>query len=649
MNSYAIRTLCVSLAFGVVLVSSSAWGMTSGEQETQVKERLSSLHIPFIANDGQTDPAVAYYAQTFAGTVFVTREGKIVYSLPGGNTSTAGERFPGKSEMRAGWTLTETFIGGRARPSVGDPAAARVSYFRGNDPARWRSGLSTFNSVSLGEVWPGIRLDLRTHGKNVEKIFTVEPSADPSRIRMNMAGARSLRVNEAGTLIVETDLGEVTFTLPQAFQERNGVRHPVRAAYEVQGLQYGFRLEGYDPTLAVVIDPLLQATYLGGSGYDPAYALAIHPTSGEVYVAGRTTSTAFPGTEGGSQTAFGDDAFVVRLNAGLMTLHQATYLGGSSSEEARALVIQPASGEVYVAGRTTSNDFPGTAGGAQTAYSGVFDAFVARFNAGLTVLAQATYLGGSNYDYPLASALAIHPTSHEVYVAGVTISTDFPGMAGAAQPTFGGNNDTFVARLNESLTTLGQATYLGGSNQDEAYALAIHPTSGEVYVAGATVSTNFPATTGGAQLTFGGYYDAFIARLTANLRQQVGDPPICTSAQPTVSSLWAPDQTMVPVSLVGITDPNNDPITITYPTVTQDEPIKGLFKKDLSPDAAVSGQQILLRAERWDKGDGRVYEVHFTATDTKDGSCSGTYKVRVPHSKKDTAVDSGQVYNSFGP
>src|SRR5207249_2520855 len=91
-------------------------------------------------------------------------------------------------------------------------------------------------------------------------------------------------------------------------------------------------------------------------------------------------------------------------------------------------------------------------------------------------------LGGSGGDG--ADALAIAPTTGEVYVAGFTSSSDFPGTSGGAQSAFGGGDDTFVARLNASLTALDQATYLGGSGGDAADALAIAPTTGEVYVAG---------------------------------------------------------------------------------------------------------------------------------------------------------------------
>jgi len=262
----------------------------------------------------------------------------------------------------------------------------------------------------------------------------------------------------------------------------------------------------------------LQSTYLGGSGDEFAYALGIHPTSGVVYVAGFTNSTNFPNTAGGAQASNGGntDAFVARLGASLTTNPQSTYLGGSGLDEARALAIHPTSGDVYVAGITNSSNFPNTAGGAQASHGGGWDAFVARLNSTLTSNPQSTYLGGSGDEF--ANALAIHPTSGAVYVAGDTNSTNYPNTAGGAQGTFGGGAaDGFVARLNLFLTSNPQSTYLGGGGEDGAYALAIHPTSGEVYVAGPTDSTNFPNTAGGAQGSNGGGGDAFVARLTAGL------------------------------------------------------------------------------------------------------------------------------------
>jgi hypothetical protein len=298
----------------------------------------------------------------------------------------------------------------------------------------------------------------------------------------------------------------------------------------------GSRVVAYEAFIARLnpaLTKLKQATYLGGSGTDLAGALAIHPISGEVFVVGETDSTNFPGTTSGSQPKPGEgiqDAFVARLAPTLTTLNGSTYLGAGGATWAVSVAIDPVAGDVLVAGDTSSKNFPGTPGGAQSANGGGWDGFVARLDAGLTVLRQAAYLGGDGMDS--VTALAIHPMTGEVFVAGETASADFPGTTGGAQSSRRGWLDAFVARFDPTLTLLNQATYLGGSDRETAYALAINP-MGEVIVAGDTRSTDFPATSGGAQPTYGGgdLYggDAFVARFARDLARPVApiltDPP----------------------------------------------------------------------------------------------------------------------------
>jgi hypothetical protein len=316
-------------------------------------------------------------------------------------------------------------------------------------------------------------------------------------------------------------LGDLKLSKPIAWQEKDGKKLPVEVSYKlIDKNRYSFVVAKANPSLPIVIDPILQSTYLGGSNNNEAYALAIHPTTGEVYVAGLTESIDFPNTSGGAQESKsgGDDAFVARLDKDLTQVMQSTYLGGSSRDEARALAIHPTTGEVYVAGYTESANFPKATGGAQKKYGGKGDTFVARLNKDLTQILQSTYMGGKGLD--VAYALAIHPTTGEVYVAGYTESASFPKATGGAQEKYGGKGDTFVARLNKDLTQILQSTYLGGKSSDVAYALAIHPTTGEVYVAGLTESSDFPNTTGGAQKVYGGgSWDAFVVRLNSNLTQ----------------------------------------------------------------------------------------------------------------------------------
>lgn len=488
----------------------------SHSESSAVRAALATTTLPFLANDGQVDQRVAFYARTFAGTAFVTRTGEVVHALAGA----AGG---------AGWTLTESFTGGRARPFAKTPGVTRVSSFRGVDPIAWRNDIKTHSEVGLGEVWPSVTVELAARGRNVEKIFTVAPGASAQRIRVRLQGADSLRIDEAGALVAATSFGDVVFTPPVAYQQVDGLRQTVDVRYALRGREYGFRLGRYDRRLPLIIDPLLQSTFLGGSAIENIGSIAIHPASGEIYVVGETRSIIFPGTAGGAQPGLnGDsDVFVARLEASLKTLVQATFIGGNSREGERStslswpsIAIHPVSGDVYIAGATLSSDFPGKACGLP------YSAFVARFDATLTTLVSATCLGGFGRDAVHGRvAIAIHPASGEIYVAGVTDAPDFPGVTGGAQPTKSGFFDLFVARLAvddmpaDDLELL-QATYLGGNSWDDYADLAIHPTSGDVYVAARTLSTDLLHTQGAPQPACNGCplaNDIFVSRLNAAL------------------------------------------------------------------------------------------------------------------------------------
>ena len=125
--------------------------------------------------------------------------------------------------------------------------------------------------------------------------------------------------------------------------------------------------------------------------------------------------------------------------------------------------------------------------------------------------------------------------------------------------------------------------------------------------------------------------------------------PVCTAAESKPSVLWPPNHNLIPVKILGVTDPDNRSTTIAVTAVTQDEPVKGLGDGDMSPDAVIQGQGVLLRAERSGTGNGRVYEVTFTATDSQGGTCNGKVKVSVPRDKQSSAIDNGQGTNSLLP
>ncbi|MEO8134406.1 MAG: SBBP repeat-containing protein, partial [Betaproteobacteria bacterium] len=515
-------------------------GAVAATPDAAIQRKLAALSVPFVPNAGQWDSQAAFAAQLSAGTLFVTGDGQLVYRLPGvaavelDASAPARDRSPAirskgaAAERRtAGWVLSETLVDAQGRALPAPPRGqtlleGKSSFAIGSDESLHRDGLSTYERLNLGEVWPGIEVQLRATGNNVEKIFTVAPARDARAIRLQLGGTTGVELGAAGELIAHTGNGPVAYTAPIAYQvdaagRRNDVA--VRYALDTATARYGFTVGAYDERRPLIIDPLLQSTYLGGNGSDAVIAMAVHPVSGEVYVAGFTGSTNFPKVAGAEQTvSAASDGFVTRLNATLTARLQSTYLGGSGDDQVRALAIHPVTGEVYVAGSTSSTNFPKVAGAEQSTHAvdGVdTDAFVTRLNAALTVRLQSTYLGGNGADS--TNALAIHPVTGEIYVAGVTGSTDFPNVAGAEQTTRGIASDGFVTRLNAALTDRLQSTYLGGNGNDVVNAIAIHPATGEVYVAGYTESTDFPKVAGAEQTVKGNDFDVFVTRLNAAL------------------------------------------------------------------------------------------------------------------------------------
>lgn len=495
---------------------------------------LDALNVPFIPNHGQLNSQVRYYAKTLGGTVFVTHDGKMVYSLPAdaplrGQKGIIPQEPPAPPKQLV---ITEQLLDARPNtPSPGRATKSRVSIFHGNDPDQWRSGLPTYQDISLGVVYPGIEVRLAAHGGSVEKLFYLAAGANPDDIRININPATAMSVTEGGQLAIRTPSGSVQFSRPVAWQNIDGDRRAVAAAYAINADRgsYGFTLGQYDPNQPLIIDPILQSTYLGGTSWDKGQEIAIGP-NGNVYVAGTTLSSDFPKCTGwlfclnGADPTFAGDyeAFVAEMTPDLTRLIQTTYLGGSCTgqecEILKGMAID-AGGNVYVTGYTSSSDFPKTAGGADSTLSGV-DGFVAKFSPDLRTLYQSTFVGGSGNDFP--SDIAFSTNMNEILLTGTTWSNDLPaclpsGCFPQARPDsiFAGQTEAFVARFTPDLQTMIGTTYLGGSARDDGASLLV-TASGDIYVAGTTSSADFPGLAGGYDTLLQGN-EAFLTRFNKYL------------------------------------------------------------------------------------------------------------------------------------
>lgn len=185
-----------------------------------LRQKSAPLSIPFVPNAGQWDARTAFATRTFAGTLRVTSEGKLVYNLP---STTLTESFV----SRSGQPLTAT-------PRGFQPAQATVSSFTGSEVGQHRSHLHTYDRLALGEVFPGVNVQLRATGSNIEKIFTVAPHQDAAQIRIQLDGATALTLGEHGELVAATSEGPVTYTAPVAFQTlADGSTRDVAVSYSL--------------------------------------------------------------------------------------------------------------------------------------------------------------------------------------------------------------------------------------------------------------------------------------------------------------------------------------------------------------------------------------------------------------------------------
>ncbi len=495
----------------------------------QVHERswLAVLNIPFIENVGQAGNHVKYYATTFAGDVFITHDGEIIYSIP----NNAGVEFnpgPISFEPSKAPFIKEILLNRNPNALVDGEirTTTDVSYFKGNQSYHWLNNIATFSVVKVGDVYNGIDMTLKAYGDNVEKIFHIQPNADPDDIHVEITGIDNLHVNATGELELATKLGTLSFAKPVAYQEEEDGQRYIDIAYKVAGKAYGFEIGNYDQAKELVIDPIISGTFLGGTNSDVIQSLAINSV-GDIYVAGTTLSPDFSTTAGALDTALDgtEDVFIARLDNNLTTLLASSYLGGADNDTASAthqgLVISSVDDSVYVTGKTKSTDFPTTIGAFDTSYNGGrYDAYVAKLDSNLQNLLAATLLGGGADD--VGQALQID-LSGDLYIAGFTESSGFPTSAGAFDTSFnGGDDDIFVSKFDADLETLPASTFLGGSQGTGDNVQSMYLDSdGSVIVGGNTSAADFPITPGAYDNMFDGISDFVVARLDGNLQNLI--------------------------------------------------------------------------------------------------------------------------------
>ena len=478
----------------------------------RMNDAYGKLPLSFEVNRGQAGGAVRFLSRG-AGYGLFLKANEAELRLRGGDS------FASVTMKLLGANPSPKIEGIKEQPS-------KSNYLAGNDPAKWRTDVANFAKVRYREVYREIDLIFYGNQRQLEYDFVVAPGADPRAIRLRFAGAKRLRVDEQGDLLLATAAGVVRQRKPIVYQETNGERREVEGRYVIDRRnQVRLALGAYDASQPLIIDPVIAySTLLGGGREERAKGIAVD-AAGNVYVAGYTASSDFNITPGAfrankSSTA---DIFVSKLDAAGRLVYS-TYLGGH--QEFCCIVLNTdgglaidaavdAAGAVYVAGHTTLRDYPTTPNAFQPALSGncasggsgtpCYDAFVTKLNASGNALVYSTFLGGNEFD--AASGIAVDAAGN-AYVTGKTNSPNFPTTPGAFQT---GAGNVFVTKLNPAGTALVYSTRLGNGVGELAYAIAADA-AGNAYVTG-TVAGPFPTTPGAFQRTTTIGPDAFVTKL----------------------------------------------------------------------------------------------------------------------------------------
>jgi len=434
----------------------------SSESRARAVDSFGRLPLSFEANQEQTDPRVKFLARGQGYTLFLTHSGEAVLTLakrtvkrdslrPAAHAPAAE---PESETVTPSAVVRMSLAGANRTPQLegANELPGKANYFIGNDPHKWRTNVPTYARVNFHAVYPGVDLAYYGNQQQLEYDFILEPGGDSHLITMNISGAKNLSLDAQGDLVLRIDNKDLRLLKPMAYQEVDGQKREVASSYELRGArQVGFQVAAYDHSRPLVIDPVLAySTYFGGSGGgDIGYGIAVD-AAGNAYVTGLADS--IPTTPGAFQTTAhamtgAGNAFVTKLNPAGSALVYSTYLGGSGSSGCPH--DPPASS-------CTSGDQ----------------------GAGIAVDAAGN-----------------------AYVTGWTSSSDFPTTLGAFQPILRGLQNAFATKLSSDGTALLYATYLGGSDTEWGFGVAID-SQDNAYVTGATCSNDFPVTSSAFQSSF---------------------------------------------------------------------------------------------------------------------------------------------------
>ena len=519
-------------------------------------------NIEFIENKGQWNNQVKFLGRVNAGEFYVQQNGFMVVQHSPSDWARVSEITHRHEQGKKDEKLKETritlhshayqvqFLNGNKNPRIeaDKPLPGYNNYFIGDDPSKWAANCKIYQGITLKEVYPNVDVRYYSNNGTLKYDLIVKPGADISRIALKYDGADKMEIKNK-ELVIGTSVGDLKELNPYSYQNSDQGRKEMSCKYKLKNNIVSFDVRDYDPSSTLVIDPSLIFCSFSGSAADNWGFTATYGPDGSMYGGGIVFASGFPVSTGAFQTTFangGNDGWgpvdigIIKLTPNGNSRVYATYIGGSGNEMPQSLVCDP-QGNLIIAGRSNSSNYPTKPSGNVDGSGGGFDIILTKLNAAGNALIGSKRIGGNgddganitaygggtnslqhNYGDEARSEVILDGAGN-IYLASCTQSsasfpggTNFPTVSPFQPANAGGphNQDAVVLKTSPDVSTLLFSTYLGGSGDDAAYVIDINPTNGDIYVAGGTESSaaSFPGNHAGTVgPTNAGGVDGFVA------------------------------------------------------------------------------------------------------------------------------------------
>ncbi len=539
-------------------------------------------YLEFVENKGQWDKGILYKGELAAGAFVLKPDGgyrmmlfnhedyaaigNVIHSghaksSPNHSsqdekaiTSTAANKIPVPQNndqlLLKGHVYELKFLNANPNPQAipDKPLDSYNNYFIGNDKSKWAGNCKIFYAVTYKDVYPNIDVRYYTNNNHLKYDIIVHPGGDASRIALYIDGADDVKLKQE-QLVIKTSVDDIKESIPYTYESGKAGRKELHCRYDVKGNIIRFKIdETLNKQSTLIIDPQLVFSTFSGSGASNWGFTATYDKGGNLYGGGIVFGTGFPVSNGAFQTNFtggatnGEgsiDIGIIKFDRRGSTRLYGTYIGGDGADYPHSLIVD-ANNNLIIGGKTTSGNYPSV----QSTYGtgGGVDIILTKLNATGSALIGSRRIGGTKDDgvniknnYPGndgaislrrnygddSRSEVIVDDAGNIYLASSTQSFDFP-VKNAAQSsqasTKGYFQDGVVIKTSPDLGTILFSTYLGGSDDDAAFVVALNPLNNNIYVAGATASTDFPGDKSGVKYSSfqGNLADGFVALFTNN-------------------------------------------------------------------------------------------------------------------------------------